>query len=253
MTFRALFVVASMLSLLTLSACAPSSGTAEAEFKNQIGLGGYAIEYQGEKGEALNFESFSKLKAEGKLYMTRSDDSNKTAVLQLISESKVDPADAQALFNKSLSGFSKPSIEVGATMPDVRGKTLEGQPTQWLAASGKYSLLSFYFAECAPCIAEVPELNAFAKAHPDVNLIGVTFDSADDARKFRNTHDLEIATIAEAQSSIDAIGIKAYPTLILVGPGGKLVASRAGGVVLAPSDNGKSSVETWYLSQIKSG
>ncbi|MCB1567321.1 MAG: TlpA family protein disulfide reductase [Xanthomonadales bacterium] len=256
MTFRTFIVAVLILPLLAMTACSPAShsaDSAEDAFKDQIGLGGYAIQYQGEKGENLSFDDFAKLKAEGKLYMTRSDDAAKTAVLQLMTESKVDPADAQALMSKSLQNFSKPNIDVGAVMPNVDGKSIEGKPAQWFAANGKYSLLSFYFAECVPCIAEVPELNAFAKAHPEVNLLGVTFDSADDARAFRNKHGLEIATIAEAQASIDAIGIKAYPTLILVDPNGKLVASRAGGIMVGPSDTGKNTVEDWYRSQLNAG
>lgn len=41
---------------------------------------------------------------------------------------------------------------------------------------GKWVLINYWATWCGPCREEIPELNAFSKAHTDVVVLGVNFD-----------------------------------------------------------------------------
>lgn len=85
-------------------------------------------------------------------------------------------------------------------------------------------LLSFYFAECGPCIAEVPGLNRFAANSTDVRSLAVTFDDARTSREFKAKHAFDWPVLSAAQDVIDALGVKTYPTFALIGTDGTLIA-----------------------------
>jgi thiol-disulfide isomerase/thioredoxin len=59
------------------------------------------------------------------------------------------------------------------------------RPRQLMTYMGNPLLLSFWAASCAPCIAEIPELNRIFRSHPILGLacIGRDFESA--ARELR--------------------------------------------------------------------
>lgn len=44
------------------------------------------------------------------------------------------------------------------------------------AWQGKWVYINYWAEWCKPCREEVPELNAFARTHPDVLVLGVNFD-----------------------------------------------------------------------------
>jgi thiol-disulfide isomerase/thioredoxin len=87
-----------------------------------------------------------------------------------------------------------------------------------------YSLINFYFAQCGPCIKEVPDLNALAKSRGDMNFIGVTFDTADETRQFAADTKFNWTLLPASIKLINELGVRAYPTFALVDPKGALVA-----------------------------
>lgn len=85
-------------------------------------------------------------------------------------------------------------------------------------------LLSFYFAECGPCIAEVPALNRLASMSEDVRELAVTFDDSKTTADFRSRHVFEWPVLSEVRDVVDALGVKAYPTFALIDTDGRLIA-----------------------------
>jgi peroxiredoxin len=145
------------------------------------------------------------------------------------------------------------AIHVGQTMPAKTLADLDGITRRLGGPGRKPVLLSFFFAECAPCIQEIPELNAFAKANKDVDVVAVTFDAVADTKNFVGTHKLHWPVVANASKYIDKIGVTAYPTLALVSPEGKLLALRSGGLITTGSRRTMDSkLEDWVRKSLQS-
>lgn len=115
-------------------------------------------------------------------------------------------------------------LKAGDAFPDFRFARLDGTAIDNKALQGRYSLVNFYFAECAPCINEVPELNALANSRSGMNFVAVTFDSAADTRKFFADTGFNWPLVPEAQKLATEVGVKSYPTFALLDPQGKVVA-----------------------------
>jgi peroxiredoxin len=123
-------------------------------------------------------------------------------------------------------------LKVGETMPEFHLKRLDGTAIDSGALKGRYTLVSFYFAECGPCVREVPQLNALAQRRKDVNLLAVTFDSAKDTREFVAKTGLAWPVVPGADKLTKEIDVRAYPAMALFDPQGRLVEVMSGGARL---------------------
>ena len=92
-------------------------------------------------------------------------------------------------------------------------KTLDGKRAQSGDTQRRPMILSFFFAECVPCIEEVPILNAFARKHPEYRYAAFTFDDASTAIRFVQRYQLEWPVVADSRPFIDLVGVRAFPTL----------------------------------------
>lgn len=59
----------------------------------------------------------------------------------------------------------------------------EGRPLDLQAWRGRPLLLNFWATWCAPCIKEMPELDQFARAHADWQVLGLAVDMAAPVRE----------------------------------------------------------------------
>lgn len=119
-------------------------------------------------------------------------------------------------------------IKAGDQFPAFSHMMLTNKPFTNKELLGKYSVVSFYFADCAPCITEIPELNALAASRADMNHIGITFDPVKTTRKFVDEHKLGWILLSDAKPTLDALGVTMYPTLALLDPEGKVIAIEPG-------------------------
>lgn len=79
----------------------------------------------------------------------------------------------------SLAAGTRPDVLWDLALPDVQGEMR--QVSQW---KGKRSVVNFWATWCAPCVKEMPDLQALADAHPDKQIIGIGIDSAANIRTF---------------------------------------------------------------------
>lgn len=59
--------------------------------------------------------------------------------------------------------------------PATAGKTLDGLSVDLARLRGTPVVLNFWATWCGPCRKELPAIAAFAKAHPDIAVIGVNY------------------------------------------------------------------------------
>lgn len=67
----------------------------------------------------------------------------------------------------------------GHAFPDLQGKTV-----QLDTFLGKTLVLNFWATWCAPCVKEMPDLDALHKKYPGVHIVGVAIDTAANVQKF---------------------------------------------------------------------
>ncbi|GAC1411573.1 MAG: hypothetical protein NVSMB64_21440 [Candidatus Velthaea sp.] len=107
---------------------------------------------------------------------------------------------------------------------DAGRLTLAGQ-------RGKVVVINLFATWCDPCRAEMPDLTAFARAHPaDTLVIGVDVgEAAERTRAFRAASDAGFQLAADPQGALSAaVGMTAYPTTLIVRPGGRLACAFVG-------------------------
>ncbi|GGI86779.1 hypothetical protein GCM10007978_25630 [Shewanella hanedai] len=225
-------------SLLHQPLMAEVAQVSEEEFKGQMMLEGKNVSYQDENGNVIDFKVFIGLLAEGDPVMKEVLD------------------DGAIIIRTAPASFKIPeptnlSIEhTGKETPPAEGVDIEGKRLVESFANGKYTLVSFFFAGCVPCIYEVPILNRFVKDNPTVDVLAVTFDELKDTKKFVKQTGLTLPVLSEAGSFIDEVGVMGYPTLMLLDPQGRFVSKKIGGIIDGEKD-GYDELNQWYLESIK--
>lgn len=200
-----------------------------------MGLADYqSVEYRDSKGAAISFAQFEKkLSGAGFSMDKKKSGEQATAVLKLESA-------------KSSAPIPKSKLAKGVFFPAFKLAATDGSMVDNEALRGRYTLVSFYFADCAPCIKEVPMLNAFAQRNKDYGTLAVTFDSDDEAKKVAQRTGFGWRTLANAKELIDQAGVNAYPTFALLDQEGKVVAATSGLDVTAKGN----SIDKWVAKAI---
>ena len=151
----------------TASAAAQFS---EADFRRALGVAGDVhVSYRGPDCAAVSYEGFA------------------AAMIQPGIISDIDRAvdgSAVTVTARRRGGTCPAAYPPIDEMPAFDLPDLAGKRVTAAGLRGKPTLLSFYFAQCKPCILEVGPLNRFAASRPDLNFLAMTFDEAAVAREF---------------------------------------------------------------------
>jgi peroxiredoxin len=220
-----------LLSLLLFASGAMSQESSHQVTPRLPGVADDAkFEYRDEKGAVLSEKEFYQRLGPGGFNMKKAKD-GKTVTLMLPEKER----DLAKLFKEM-------ELKAGTAIPEFSLRTLDGKTLTRESLLGHETLLSFFFAECGPCIAEVPALNAYQAKNPGRQVLAVTFDDADTAGDFVKQRKLNWSVATDAQKFMDAVGVKTFPTLVLVGPDGRVKRSSQ---TAASGPHGLASLEAW--------
>lgn len=211
-------LLAVLLMCLTLAAHATDTSQDEQHFVAALHLGATPqVRYLDAAGKRLDYAAFALQLHEGRRHYSITRDTQ--AGMALL---RLRPAGAHA------GEPGRFSFGRGAAFPPFELPSLQSSIQRLGDFQGRYTLVSFFFAECAPCIAEVPTLNAYARAYGDMHFAAITFEDAALARQFVKEHGLTWPVLHDGQALIDTMGIGTYPTLMLVDPSGHVAGAAVG-------------------------
>jgi peroxiredoxin len=115
--------------------------------------------------------------------------------------------------------------------PDLTLKTLDGRDVELSDLKGRVVVLNFWFVNCAPCRAEMPDLNKLVDGHRgrDVVFLAVATDKAEAVRAFLEKHPFKYEIVPEGTAAANAFGVISYPTHILIDKAGHVAHFLVGG------------------------
>ena len=126
-------------------------------------------------------------------------------------------------------------------LPKIKLADLDGNLVDTDALKGKIVMINFWSTTCAPCIAEMPQLNDLARDYsPRVVFIGIAPENSKKVRSLLKKFRFDFTIIADAEQLFEAFGIDGYPknffvdeqgviryievgTPVANGPGGKVI------------------------------
>ncbi len=126
--------------------------------------------------------------------------------------------------------------EKGGIVPPMTLQDLAGTPVAVPAAwAGRSTLVNLWATWCAPCLKEMPDLQAFAAAQAPngTQVVGIALDDAQAVRTFLRDHGITYPSLIDAAGPADA-GVRlgnpagVLPYSVLVSADGRLLKARIG-------------------------
>ena len=130
-----------------------------------------------------------------------------------------------------------PAFQPGPA-PAVQGRTLDGGTFDLASLKGTPVVLNFWASWCHPCREELPAIAAWAKAHPEVQVVGVDYeDDVADARAFAKELDATWPMVIDADGAIgEAYEVPGLPATFLIDAEGRIVDRILGEVTVESLD-----------------
>ena len=119
-----------------------------------------------------------------------------------------------------------PSPLIGKPAPAFDLPALEGLPGGLSRAdlAGKVSLVSVFASWCGPCRREIPAIAAFAKSHPEIQVLGVDYlDDVADAATFAKANGATWPSVVDDGPIGSGYKVPGLPTTFLINSQGQIV------------------------------
>ena len=120
----------------------------------------------------------------------------------------------------------------GKDAPSFRGVSLDGKAYSLDALKGKAVLLDFWASWCGPCVRSMPTLERLHEEYQAKGLVILGIDvgeKRETVEKFLKTKAVPYPVIMGDEAGIPAAyGVNVFPTFVMIGPDGKIVAHQLG-------------------------
>lgn len=130
--------------------------------------------------------------------------------------------------------------EIDRTQPTLTIATLDGAAYDLADRRGRWVVVNFWATWCAPCIKEMPELDALDTRRDDVEVIGLAYEdiTPEDMRAFLKrrpvAYPIAIVDVTDPPPAFDTP--RGLPMTHLIAPDGRLAKSFLGPVTGAEID-----------------
>ena len=113
-------------------------------------------------------------------------------------------------------------------------RTLSGDTFQWRNMQGQWTIINYFAPWCAPCLREMPELNALGQELPEnTRLFAINYDikTEQELKEMVEKFDIDIPVIvAERNTSLPMKRPPYLPATFIIGPQGKVADTIMGEV-----------------------
>jgi len=121
----------------------------------------------------------------------------------------------------------------GEVAPDFELQRLEGGSVRLADLRGKTVLIDFWATWCAPCIVEIPELNAFYAEQRErgVEVLAISIDTLEDAalKTWVDEHDMQYPVARGDIGLAELYKAFEFPFHVIVSPEGQILERLAPG------------------------
>ncbi|ALR30569.1 hypothetical protein ATE47_08520 [Chryseobacterium sp. IHB B 17019] len=152
------------------------------------------------------------------------DSELKVIVLRKLTEQE--KADRKAKMDKEAKekAAAKPAF-VKKAAPSFTLTDLNKKKYNLNSLKGKVVVINFWFTTCAPCLAEMPELNKLAQKYADkeVVFLAVTFNNEAVLKKFLAKNQFKYNIVPNAKKTVDQFKVDGYPTHIIIDKNSQIV------------------------------
>jgi thiol-disulfide isomerase/thioredoxin len=125
------------------------------------------------------------------------------------------PATSESALQPSTSSKQQPQLVI---------ETFDGKTFNLASYRDKWVVVNFWATWCAPCLKEIPDFNAFAKEHKNVQFIGLAYEEIEraDMQAFlkKVPIDYPIALLDVYNPPKDFDTPRGLPMTVLLAPGG---------------------------------
>jgi thiol-disulfide isomerase/thioredoxin len=116
-----------------------------------------------------------------------------------------------------------------ALAPKISLASLGGGTYRLGEPNGRVVFLDFWASWCEPCRLSMPLVEAFARAHPDVDVLAVDEgEPRDVAARYAREHGVERVILDAGGRAAASLGVSAYPTVVTIDRAGFVRAKWAG-------------------------
>ena len=229
-TFR--LILLTSLAVAVLPKVCLAQASPENSLKSGLHLENYkTLTYHAQDGRTISASQFMSLVSAGQSFSIAKDEEKSIASLSINPKVPVSTKEqASGQSNVTLN------VAVGEAVPSTLLAGLFAASGNRDQFASRPVLLNFFFHDCLPCIQEVGALNKFHESTKAVSVLAVTFESSGQAAKFTSKYGFGWPVAANSQDFINQLGVKAYPTLVLLSGNGTLLAARTGDLRSASND-----------------
>jgi TonB family protein len=142
----------------------------------------------------------------------------------------IPPKDAREADDLFRPAGAQKSDLVGQGAPDFTVRDLEGREVQLSRLRGKAVLLDFWATWCAPCRAEMPDLENIRKESKDTVVLGINVgEDVDTVRKFVSGNHISFPILLGGNERVvQDYHVDAYPTVVVIDKDGTVRSRHTG-------------------------